>query len=326
MILNKLTTILINKNNELVKSVVEKTANVIIFNGQSNSSLALTPIEAIVDWYSNSNADGQIQIKGGSFFSLGQCFIGDGSFITKAKFYLQKSGSPTGYAYAKLYAMSGTYGTNGIPTGDALVVSDGVNVATDVSTVKGLVTFTFSTPYTMVLGTNYVIQCEFTGGNSVYSESSFNDYDALDGISMITIGQSFKGNGKSLSEAKFYLAKTGSPTGYAYAKLYAHTGAYGSGGKATGAALATSDPVLVSDIPIADIYALTDFNFRSPYLLTKDTVYVIAFEGTGVNSSNYLRVAGVSPGGTDPGNDCYSLNGTDWTALANDLCFYVLGK
>ena len=53
-------------------------------------------------------------------------------------------------------------------------------------------------------------------------------------------GQSFTGNGGTLDSCVFELGKSGSPTGNAVAKIYNHTGTYGTSSKPTGAALATS--------------------------------------------------------------------------------------
>lgn len=339
----------------------------------------IVPTEVLVDCYGDSNGDTSLQIKSGGIISYGQSFTGDDSSITKAKFSLQKNGSPTGFAYAKLYEMSGTYGTNGIPTGNALVTSDGVNVATDISSVKGLITFNFSTTYKMVLGTNYVIQCEFTGGdtsNNVlmwidtaspthsgnrslnngnwlssatqdtcfyvyglsiikniianYDEIYQDDADFIGDTYNTYVGQSFMGNGKTLTEAKFYLKNYSSLATYnCFAKLYAHTGTFGVDGVPTGAALVTSDPVLCSGIPQVS-YTWTDFNFsNSPYVLTNNVPYVIVVCVDGSDASKFIEVGDQGePFSAYPGNSCYSADGSNWINIGSGrhLCFKVYGK
>lgn len=121
----------------------------------------------IADSYSESNQDDEIGIYNGYYDSVGQSFTATEGTLSSCKFYLSKTGSPTGSAYAKLYAHTGTFGINGVPTGSPLATSD----AFDVSTLTGyyaLKTFTFSGANQIELtnGTNYVIVVEYSGGDS----------------------------------------------------------------------------------------------------------------------------------------------------------------
>jgi hypothetical protein len=72
-----------------------------------------------------------------------------------------------GNAVAKLYAITGTFGTNAKPTGTALAVSDNFDVSTLTSSLA-LITFQFSgaNRYSMVSGTNYCLTIEYGGGNA----------------------------------------------------------------------------------------------------------------------------------------------------------------
>lgn len=81
--------------------------------------------------------------------------------------WLSKSGSPTGNAVAKVYAITGTPGTSGVPTGAALATSDNVDVST-ISTSFGFVTFTFSggAQISLSSGTYYTFTVEYSGGDS----------------------------------------------------------------------------------------------------------------------------------------------------------------
>lgn len=88
--------------------------------------------------------------------------------VTKAVFKLKKTLIPTGNATAVLYAHSGTFGSSSIPTGAALATSDNFDVSTLDGTYRD-VTFTFSgalTGRTLSASTNYVIACEYTGGDA----------------------------------------------------------------------------------------------------------------------------------------------------------------
>lgn len=75
--------------------------------------------------------------------------------IKKASFSLYKYNSPTGNLYAKIYAATGTVGTNAKPTGSALATSGSYSISS-LSTSAAWVTFTFSTAYSASAG-NYVI-------------------------------------------------------------------------------------------------------------------------------------------------------------------------
>ena len=135
-------------------------------------------------------------------------------------------------------------------------------------------------------------------------------------------GQSFVGNGKNISTAKFYAKKLGSPTGYCRAKVYAHQGTYGTDGVATGSPLAISDSINVETI--STVYDLVTFNFPSSYSLNNGSYYVIVCEYTGGNSSNCVQIGIDSYNLAHAGNLCYYT--TSWQAVnARDACFYVYG-
>ena len=102
---------------------------------------------------------------------IGQSFIGDGSVLTSCKFYLGRINSPPGFCTAQLYAHSGIYGVSSVGIGDALAISDGVLASsliydtTFYMSTFALATFSFSTPYTLVAGTPYVIMYSYADGN-----------------------------------------------------------------------------------------------------------------------------------------------------------------
>jgi len=64
--------------------------------------------------------------------------------ITSAQFKLYKFASPTGNAYARLYAIAGTYGTDAVPTGSALATSDPLDVSTITASWTPTYTLVFS--------------------------------------------------------------------------------------------------------------------------------------------------------------------------------------
>ena len=119
----------------------------------------------IVDSYSESNYSSSSFIIYSSQPAYGQVFTGDGGILQNAKFYSRKFGSPTGTGYIKIYAMTGTFGTDGRPTGAVLATS-----SFDVSTIGtsfSLETFIFTgaNKITLTNATKYCVVLEYTGGD-----------------------------------------------------------------------------------------------------------------------------------------------------------------
>lgn len=111
----------------------------------------------LADSYAETNRDGDLYVPEYDGSEVGQSFTPSVSGgLSSCKFYLKKSSTPTGTAYAKLYAHSGTYGTSSVPTGSALATSGGFDIST-LTTSSQLITFTFASPYSVTSGTRYCI-------------------------------------------------------------------------------------------------------------------------------------------------------------------------
>lgn len=123
----------------------------------------------LVDSYSEANfTDGHDVAdchpsSGGANSAIGQSFKPTAKYkITSCKFYLNdKVGSPTGNAHAVLYAHTGTFGTDGKPTGSPLATSDDF----DISQLTGSYAlyelfFTGAQQYEMQANTAYCIVFE----------------------------------------------------------------------------------------------------------------------------------------------------------------------
>jgi len=126
---------------------------------------AITGGGRLIDSYSEANQDTQYNMYGASIIGTGQTFNASAGDVYQVKWYLKKSGSPTGNAVAKLYAHTGTFGSTGVPTGAALATSENLDVST-LTTSFALVPLTFTTGYTLVAGTKYVITLEYSGGDA----------------------------------------------------------------------------------------------------------------------------------------------------------------
>lgn len=121
----------------------------------------------LIDSYSESNVDGWYNIHSADNQAVGQAFnAGASAKLGSCKFYLKKTGSPSNVT-AKLYAVTGTYGSTAKPTGAALATSD-VRAGTGLTTGGQLEEFVFSgaNQVDLTLNTKYVITCEHSLGNA----------------------------------------------------------------------------------------------------------------------------------------------------------------
>lgn len=143
-----------------------------------------------------------------------------------------------------------------------------------------------------------------------------------------SFGQSFTNtNYAELDSVVFYLTRTNSPTGNAYAKIYAHTGTFGTNGTPTGSPLATSDAVDVTSISTSFYVPVTfTFSGSNRIILNANTKYFVVYSRTETGSVNVLemRTDAVTP--THSGNSAYSTDDTNWTSYATDIIFYVYSK
>lgn len=149
-------------------------------------------------------------------------------------------------------------------------------------------------------------------GNAPISSADFLAY----GVSFVALSTEY-----TLSSCVFKMAKYGSPTGSAYAKLYAHTGTYGSSGIPTGSALATSDALSVSGLPEAGSVTDKTFTFSTPYTLEPNTYYFVVVNYTGGSSENVIYVYFNPSSPTHDGNNAYLIE-SSWSYRADRDCYF----
>jgi hypothetical protein len=136
------------------------------------------------------------------------------------------------------------------------------------------------------------------------------------------IAQSFTSNGGVLNSAKWYLKKTGSPTGSCYAAVYAHTGTYGATGKPTGTALAISNAFDVAILTTSLQLITFTFTGANKITLTNGEYYCLSFEYTSGNNSTKPIFGYDTSTPSHSGNGAY-LFGGGWVSWSGDICFYV---
>lgn len=160
-----------------------------------------------------------------------------------------------------------------------------------------------------------------------FSEANQDDAYGV-GITTKYVGQSFLNTSRRLlTGAKFYLKKTGSPTGNGVAKLYAHTGTFGTNsGMPTGAALATSDNFDVSTLTTSYGLAELTFSGANRVVLQPGTHYCIVFYWGDGDVSNYLAIGIDISSPSHAGSNIYSSDGSTWVSQSlYDTVFYVYG-
>jgi hypothetical protein len=102
--------------------------------------------------------------------AYGQTFSCDvNCLFSHCKFYLKKTTGGTGTITARLYAMTGTYGTTGKPTGTPIAETSAINISSLSDSVWALTDFVFSSgTLNGIAGTKYCIVLYSTNANSVY--------------------------------------------------------------------------------------------------------------------------------------------------------------
>ena len=127
-------------------------------------------------------------------------------------------------------------------------------------------------------------------------------------------------NAQYLTRVRTRMKKTGSPTGNLTAKLYAHSGTFGTSSIPTGAALATSVNFDVASLTTS--YLEYEIAFTTQYEMVASTNYAIAFEHVVIDGSNYVQIEGVTSSG-HAGNRAQLVSSTWTPTAADDLYFKV---
>ena len=162
-----------------------------------------------------------------------------------------------------------------------------------------------------------------------YSESNSNYNWSVTGYSAQgrtnEVGQSFIGNGRVLNYVDFFIRKENDPTGNITARIYAHTGVFGTSSKPTGAILAESNPVDIATLS-GTIFSLVSFTFSGAnnIKLIDGTYYIVSIYYNDPSNVDKFIVSADSTG-EHHGNLCHhSTTSLTWESLSTfDLIFYV---
>ena len=96
-------------------------------------------------------------------YGAGQAFTGNGAKILSAKFHILMGGYIWESVHAVVYAHSGTFGSDGIPIGSPLAVSESIDVSELPTSYADWISFNFigSNQFQTVAGTKYFVVLEF---------------------------------------------------------------------------------------------------------------------------------------------------------------------
>ena len=120
-----------------------------------------------IDTYASSNKSAQMSMYSTNNEQVGFAVtLGSDKNIQTVDFFLDKVGTPTADSVmkAKIYAVTGSVGTSGLPTGSLLATSIDVDVSVLTGTFA-FVQFTFEEPYAATAG-NYAILLEYNAGDA----------------------------------------------------------------------------------------------------------------------------------------------------------------
>lgn len=225
----------------------------------------------------------------------------------------------------------------------ALTYASDLNNATAEATIEGYTTISNTEGYRLIDVDNDTITEPYYSEWNLDSYSINQMYERTKWLSKRALSESFNtetgtnyivDNATILGQAQSFLVGAnsvlatraffnlkigaGSPTGNMVAKIYAHSGTFGTSSVITGAALAISAPVDSSKLTSS--YQPIEFGFTTQALLTAATHYVVSIEHPDGGSSDYVHVEGDATG-THAGNKS-TINGPAAQA-AEDLWFDV---
>jgi hypothetical protein len=252
---------------------------------------------------------GIVDIFGTTDLSSGSLTINAGTSNFRSNGASLNADGKTLYTYTAI----GSSALTGSSTINSMVIPANITMTYTAGTTQ-----TITTDVTYNPNLTYVVDSFATGADGTTAISSALSY----------VAQSFQNTTACtlVSASVIPLSKTGSPTGSAYIKIYAHSGVYGTSSVPTGAPLTTSDALDVSTLTAGVLNQTFTFTGGNQITLAASTNYCVVLVYTGGDASNRInwRRDGSSPTGS--GNSATSTDGTSWTAdNTKDQYFQING-
>lgn len=159
-----------------------------------------------------------------------------------------------------------------------------------------------------------------------YGEANYDTYSNIQGFSR---GQTFTspGGAYALKRCSFWMRRSGNTitgTPHVRAKLFAHSGTYGSTGVPTGSALSVSGDILQAGLSSASL-GWVEFTFSSPYTLSPNTQYCIVIESD-ADATGGLYVGYDASSPTHAGNYFDNAGGSWAYNAGRDVIFKAIGE
>ena len=201
------------------------------------------------------------------------------------------------------------------------VFAGNTDVTNDPAAIEHEATGNFSYSGLTFSGNDYDIKNSNNGATcDSYSESNRDGDEQLNDTDF-AVGQSFNGNGGVLGHVYFVLSKSGTPTGNMVAKIYSHSGTYGTDG-VPDALLATSKVLSVADLDGTPTLTKFIFPLAEQITLANGTKYFAVLEYLDGTSSNYVLWGRDASSPSHGGNIATYTSSWAYDAT-KDGCFYV---
>lgn len=167
---------------------------------------------ASINSFAQSNQNTSNSMYGSSQSSIGQALaLSAGGVLNMIQFSLEKVGAPTGTIIVRVYNITGTIGTNAVPTGSAIANSNTIDVSTLPTGGFSLIPFFFSgtNKITLTNGQQLAIAVEYTGGDAS-DYVNVGSQNGLTGVNGVYTSAGFTWNTTTTFEQIFSIYANGS--------------------------------------------------------------------------------------------------------------------
>ena len=196
-----------------------------------------------------------------------------------------------------------------------LNTADGASIASTTPTLEftGTDAESDDVTYEIQIATDTVFGSHLQDSYTVLGSSIF----SIDDATYYRVGQSFTGDGSKIASVSFWLSNPGNVAlANCFAKLWAHTGTFGSTGTPTGSALATSVALDIGTIEHTGVGQEVTFTFTgaNQYQTTNGTNYFVTAEFPTAGSSTPMYFFANSAG--THGGNLATWDNVSWTAAS----------
>lgn len=155
-----------------------------------------------------------------------------------------------------------------------------------------------------------------------YPFSNHSAYTNLAISNLEEISQSFTGDGNYITRIKIATLLGADCPGNITAKIYAHSGTFGTSSVPTGSSLADSTPIYSGDL--SSTKTEITFDFPNPYKTTNTTKYCLVIHFDGGTTGKFIQVSTDTSSPSHGGNFATRNPPSAWVAQSGtDMCFEI---